>query len=142
MIKEIVKDTEILTQKSEKFVYDMLRNQYGFDNVIWNNSISESFLPYDFLVKMPNGINKYIECKGTAKDKQTFYMTQSEWFFYQEQKKTGTLYEIYRVNNIESTPYVTVINNLDEWIENKSIAPLLTSTETIEGGKVFMTIFK
>lgn len=133
---------EEIRQKSEEFVYDMLKNQYGFENVIWNNSTSESFMPYDFLVKMPNGINKYIECKGTAKDKQTFYMTQSEWFFYQEQKKTGSLYEIYRVNNIESTPDITVISNLDEWIENKSIAPLLTSTETIEGGKVFMTIFR
>ena len=133
---------EEIRQKSEKIVYDMLKNQYGFDNVIWNNSTSESFMPYDFLVKMSNGINKYIECKGTPKDKQTFYMTQSEWFFYQEQKKTGSLYEIYRVNNVESTPYLTIISNLDEWIENKSIAPLLTSTETIEGGKVFMTILK
>ena len=110
--------------------------------MVWNNSESESYLPYDFIVKMPTGINKYIECKGTPKGKQTFYMTQSEWFFYQEQKKTESLYEIYRVNNVESTPCLTIIDNLDKWIESKSIAPLLTSTETIEGGKVFMTILK
>lgn len=133
---------EKIKQKSEQYVYNKLKNQYGSDNVIWYNSENESYLPYDFLVKMPNGISKYIECKGTPKDKQTFYMTQSEWFFYQEHKRTESLYEIYRVNNVEGAPSLTVINNLDEWIEKKSIAPLLTSTETIEGGKVFLTIIK
>lgn len=97
-------------------------------------------MPYDFLVKMPNGVSKYIECKGTPKDKRTFYMSRSEWFFYQENKGTGALYEIYRVNNVETTPSLTIIDNLDEWIEKKVIAPLLTSTETIEGNKIFMTI--
>ena len=133
---------EEIRQKSELYVYGILKEKYGSDNVVWNNSESESYLPYDFIVKMPTGINKYIECKGTPKGKQTFYMTQSEWFFYQEQKKTESLYEIYRVNNVESTPCLTIIDNLDKWIESKSIAPLLTSTETIEGGKVFMTILK
>ena len=133
---------EKIRQKSEQYVYDILKDKYGSDNVIWNNSKNESYMPYDFFVKMPNGIIKYIECKGTPKDKQTFYMTQSEWFFYQEHKATGALYEIYRVNNVESNPSLTVISNLDEWIGKKSIAPMLTSTETIEGGKVFMTILK
>lgn len=133
---------EVIRQKSESYVYEKLKTLYGSDNVTWNNSESESYKPYDFLVKMPNDIVKYIECKGTPKDKQTFYMTQSEWFFYQEHKKTGALYEIYRVNNVENNPELTVISNLDEWIEKKEIAPLLTSTETIEGGKVFMTILK
>lgn len=133
---------EEIRQKSEQYVYNVLKTKYGFDNVIWNNSENESYMPYDFLVKMPNGVIKYVECKGTSKDKKTFYMTQSEWFFYQENKKTGALYEIYRVNNVEFAPELTVISNLDEWIEKKNIAPLLTSTETIEGGKVFMTILK
>lgn len=133
---------EEIRQKSEQYVYDKLKALYGSDNIVWNNSECESYMPYDFLVKMPNGISKYIECKGTPKDKQTFYMTQSEWFFYQEHKGTGSLYEIYRVYNVESTPSLTIINNLDEWIQKKFMAPLLTSTETIEGGKVFMTILK
>lgn len=133
---------EEIRQKSEKYVYNVLMSKYGSDNVTWNNSENESYKPYDFLVKMPNGVIKYIECKGTPKDKQTFYMTQSEWFFYQDNKKTGAIYEIYRVNNVEFAPELTIISNLDEWIENKNIAPLLTSTETIEGGKVFMTILK
>lgn len=133
---------EEIRQKSELYVYNILKDKYGYDNVTWNNSENESYMPYDFIVKMPNGINKYIECKGTPKDKQTFYMTQNEWFFYQEHKKTGIQYEIYRINNAESTPCLTIIRNLDEWIEKKYIAPLLTSTETIEGGKVFMTILK
>lgn len=133
---------EEIRQKSELYVYNVLKTKYGFDNVIWNNSENESYMPYDFLVKMPNGVIKYVECKGTSKDKKTFYMTQSEWFFYQENKKTEALYEIYRVNNVEFAPELTVISNLDEWIEKKDIAPLLTSTETIEGGKVFMTILK
>ena len=131
-----------IRQKSEQYVYDMLKTQYGSDNVIWNNFERESYLPYDFLVKIPNGEIKYIECKGTPKDKQTFYMSQSEWFFYQDTKKKGESYEIYRVNNVEIAPELTIISNLDEWIEKKKIAPLLTSTETIEGGKVFMTILE
>lgn|GEM_PF-3940585 len=131
---------EEIRQKSELYVYEKLKGQYGSDNVIWNNSENESYMPYDFLVKMPNGVSKYIECKGTPKDKRTFYMSRSEWFFYQENKGTGALYEIYRVNNVETTPSLTIIDNLDEWIEKKVIAPLLTSTETIEGNKIFMTI--
>jgi hypothetical protein len=131
---------EEIRQKSELYVYEKLKGQYGSDNVIWNNSENESYMPYDFLVKMPNGVSKYIECKGTPKDKRTFYMSRSEWFFYQENKGTGALYEIYRVNNVETTPFLTIIDNLDEWIEKKVIAPLLTSTETIEGNKIFMTI--
>ena len=131
-----------IRQKSEQYVYDMLKTQYGSDNVIWNNFERESYLPCDFLVKIPNGEIKYIECKGTPKDKQTFYMSQSEWFFYQDTKKKGESYEIYRVNNVEIAPELTIISNLDEWIEKKKIAPLLTSTETIEGGKVFMTILE
>ena len=133
---------EEIRQKSEQYVYNVLKAKYGSDNVTWNNFENESYMPYDFLVKMPNGVIKYIECKGTPRDKQTFYMTQSEWFFYQENKKTGSQYEIYRVNNVEFVPKLTIISNLDEWIEEKNIAPLLTSTETIEGGKVFMTILK
>ena len=133
---------EEIRQKSELYVYEKLKTHYGFDNVTWNNSEGESYMPYDFLVKMPNGVSKYIECKGTPKDKQTFYMSKSEWFFYQERKRTGTPYEIYRVNNVDSTPSVTIIDNLDKWIEETKIAPLLTSTETIEGNKVFMTILK
>ncbi len=131
---------EEIRKKSELYVFDILKNKYGSENVVWNNLEDESYLPYDFLVKMPNGIKKFIECKGTPKDKQTFYMTQSEWFFYQEHKQNDSLYEVYRVNNVESSPSLTVINNLDDWIETKRIAPMLTSTETIEGGKVFMTI--
>lgn len=131
---------EEIKQKSERFVYDMLKDKYGPDNVTWNNSESESFMAYDFLVKTLDGVSKYIECKGTPNDKQTFYMTRMEWFFYQENKGTDALYEIYRVNNVENNPTVTIIDDLDRWIKEKKIAPLLTATETIEGNKVFMTI--
>lgn len=133
---------EEIRKKSEQYVFDILKNQYGSENVVWNNLEDESYLPYDFLVKMPDGVDKFIECKGTPKDKQTFYMTQSEWFFYQDHKQNNSLYEVYRVNNVEGSPTHTVITNLDKWIETKRIAPMLTSTETIEGGKVFMTILK
>lgn len=134
---------EEIRQKSELYVYNELKSTYGSENIKWNNSETESYKPYDFLVMMPDGVKKYIECKGTPKDKQTFYMTKSEWFFYQESKLNGALYEIYRVYNIEETePSLTIIDNLDKWIEKKYIAPLLTSTETIEGNKVFMTILK
>ena len=133
---------EEIRQKSESYVYDILKNKYGTENVKWNNMNNESYMPYDFLVTLSNGIKKFIECKGTPKNKETFYMTQGEWFFYQEQKQSNSLYEIYRVNNVENSPSLTVIDNLDEWIEKKLIAPLLISTETIEGGKVFMTILK
>jgi hypothetical protein len=131
---------EEIRQKSELYVYGILKEKYGSDNVVWNNSESESYLPYDFQVTSSTGVI-YIECKGTPQDKQTFYMTQSEWFFYQE-KKSESRYEIYRVNNVENTPRLTIIDNLDKWIGNRRIAPLLLSTETIEGGKVFLTILK
>lgn len=47
---------EKIRQKSEQYVYDILKDKYGSDNVIWNNSKNESYMPYDFSVKMPNGI--------------------------------------------------------------------------------------
>lgn len=60
--------------------------------------------------------------------------------FFLECVENEINYQIYRVFNIENQPSHILIDNLLEWIQQGKVVPYLTATETIKGGRVFLTL--
>ncbi len=67
-------------------------------------------------------------------------MTSNEWDFFLECVQNEKSYQIYRVANMESDTNFVNIDNLWEWIEKSKAVPYLSATETIKGGRVFLTL--
>ena len=79
--------SEYIREKSESFLNNILCQKYGENNVNWLNKFGESNLNHDFeLLDNFGFVSKIIECKGTAYDKPTFYLTSSECFYFLENK--------------------------------------------------------
>ncbi|PKQ68073.1 DUF3883 domain-containing protein [Raineya orbicola] len=136
-----------IAEKSERFIYQKLKEKYPDKIIRWNNfnedsnTFEESFCEYDFAVLEPNGkILHYVECKGTPYGKETFYLTSSEWRFFINCIRNKESYHLYRVFDVETSPRCLFIDNLWEWIKQGWIVPYLLATEVIRGGKVFLTI--
>jgi hypothetical protein len=131
--------------KSESYLYKILCSKY--DNVVWLNfdkekdCFIESWENHDFeILDDDEKVIHYIDCKGTPKQKKTFYLTTNEWNFFLSCIDKGFNYQIYRVFNIESNTDFIEIDDLWKWIEEGKVVPYLTATETIAGGKVFLTL--
>ena len=130
---------EHIREVSEKYTYELLVKSYGKKNVTWLNEYGETFNCYDYSVK--KGKTKiFIDCKGTPGTKKTFYMSLYEWSFFLECMKQGNIFQIYRVNNVDSNISCTIIDNLEQWIKEERIVPYLPATEKIKGGRVFLTL--
>jgi hypothetical protein len=135
--------TNEIKERSEQFLFQYLTNEFPKSNVVWLNSdedenFVESWDNHDFEIQDKKGnVINYIDCKGTPKSKRTFYLTQNEWEFFLNNKDN---YQIYRIFNLEGTENVLVIDNLMEWIIEGKVVPYLEATETIKGGRVFLTI--
>jgi hypothetical protein len=135
--------TNEIKEKSERQLFDHLKATLTNKKVIWmngneNGTFSESWRPYDFEVRDgDNHLINYIDCKGTPGLKKTFYLSQNEWEFF---LRESDIYQIYRVFNVESTPEIVEIDNLMKWIRLGKVVPYLEATETIKGGRVFLTI--
>src|SRR5574344_117718 len=132
---------EHIRQESEKYAYNLLVDSYGKNIVEWMNSCGETYNQYDFAVHQGER-NIYIDCKGTKGDKKTFYMSSSEWSFFLKCINNGNTYQIYRVFNIDSEKYCIIIDDLEKWIKEEKIVPYLPATESILGGRVFLTLIK
>jgi hypothetical protein len=136
-----------LKEKSEKYLFGILNKLYPKHTVNWlnlnktKNSFVESWANHDFEILDKNGaVMHYIDCKGTPKNKRTFYLTKNEWDFFIESVQNGESYQIYRIFNVDGAMNYTQIDNLLEWIETGKVVPYLTATETIKGGRVFLTL--
>jgi len=135
--------TNEIKERSERFLFKYLTNQFPKLNVVWLNAdedenFVESWENHDFEIQDKKGnVINFIDCKGTPKSKRTFYLTQNEWEFFLNNTDN---YQIYRIFNVEGTENVFVINNLMEWIIEGKVVPYLEATETIKGGRVFLTI--
>jgi hypothetical protein len=134
-----------IKEKSERYLYDFLKDNNT--TVKWLNynetddCFSESWANHDFEILDSNGnVQHYIDCKGTPQQKRTFYLTDNEWNFFLDCIENGINYQIYRVFNVENQPNHILIDNLWEWIEQGKVVPYLTATETIKGGRVFLTL--
>jgi hypothetical protein len=82
----------------------------------------------------------YIDCKGTPQEKKTFYLTINEWSFFLDCIQNEKSYQIYRVFNVEGDTNFIHIDNLWQWIKAGKVVPYLSATETIKGGRVFLTL--
>lgn len=132
--------SEELRRKSEEFLYKYLCEKYSFDRVKWLNIDGESYISHDFEILKENGELLFIiECKGTSKEKPTFYLTSKEWSHFLENKE---IYQICRVINVDSEMSVIVIENLLSEILNCQVVPYLLRPETLKEDRVFLTIIK
>ena len=82
-------------------------------------------------------VEYYIECKGTAKQKTTFYMTKSEWKLFLNNTRN---YQIYFVQNALSQPTHIFISNVLDWILRGKLLPYLKTRDIIKEERVFLTI--
>jgi hypothetical protein len=136
-----------IKEKSEKYLFGVLKKMYPKHTVNWlnynaeNNSFEESWENHDFEILDKNSeVLHYIDCKGTPKNKKTFYLTSNEWQFFLDCVQNGVSYQIFRIFNVDGKMNYIHIDNLLEWIEFGKVVPYLTATETIKGGRVFLTL--
>lgn len=141
-------DTEYhneIKEKSERYLFNFLKSEFSYVNWLnyddTNDCFEESWGHHDFeILDDNNEVINYIDCKGTPQYKNTFYLTNNEWDFFLECSERGVNYQIYRVYNVMGTPNHTLIDNLWKWLEEGKVVPYLSATETIKGGRVFLTI--
>lgn len=116
--------SESIRKTSETFLYKSLCDKFGSEKVRWLNQAVESFSNHDFeIIDNEGKIVSLIECKGTLKDKPTFYLTSSEWKFFTDNKDT---YQIYRVFNVQGEMYVVCIDNLLKALLKRQVVPYNT----------------
>ncbi len=130
--------SESIRKTSETYLYSLLCDKFGSERVKWLNQTVESFSNHDFeIVDDKGNVTNLIECKGTLKDKPTFYLTSSEWKFFTENKET---YQIYRVFNVQGEMYAVCIENLLNALLNRQIVPYLLKPEILKEERVFLTL--
>ncbi|GAA4448692.1 hypothetical protein GCM10023189_06940 [Nibrella saemangeumensis] len=130
--------SENIRQRSESFLYKMLCDKHGASKVKWLNQAGESFSHHDFELWDENGkLVQLIECKGTAKDKPTFYLTSNEWNHFLEHKD---LYQLYRIFDVDGEMNAVCIDNLLAALLNKRVVPYLLKIEVLKEGRVFLTL--
>lgn len=130
--------SETVRQKSELFIYNLLCQKYGIDKVKWLNKFGESYSNHDFeLIDEWGVVNTIIECKGTANDKPTFYLTKDEWHYFLENKDR---YQIYRVFNVYGEMKAVCIKNLLNSILGGRVVPYLTTPSILKENRVFLTL--
>jgi len=132
---------------SETYLNDFLIEKFPTHKVKWLNfdesmkEFVESYENHDFeIVDDKGAVLHFIDCKGTPLMKKTFYMTINEWEFFLSCLLKGDNYQIYRVFNCATLPEFVCIDDLWRWIKYGRVVPYLIATETIAGGKVFLTI--
>jgi len=140
VIPEIVEDA-VLNERirliSEKYLFEVLKAKYP-NRVKWLNENGETGSNHDFeILEEDNSVEYYIECKGTAKNKTTFYVTKNEWNLFLNNTKN---YQIYFIQNVLGSPTHIFINNLLDWLLKGKIHPYLKTRDIIKEERVFLTI--
>lgn len=139
-IPEIVENAEHneeIRKASEEYINEILKKKYP-DRVKWLNENGESKQDHDFeILELDGSIEYYIECKGTVKNKPTFYMTKNEWWLFLNHTKN---YQIYFVKNSFSAPSHIFIDNLFDWLLKGKLVPYLKERDVIKEERVFLTL--
>lgn len=138
---------EEIKELSERYIYMQLKQEFPDHQIYWLNEdpqtghFVESWADHDFEIRDASGkIKSFIDCKGTPRSKQTFYLTSNEWHFSLRCKEAGQNYQIYRVYQADSQPKHLCIDEPHDWISSGKLVPYLSATETIRGDRVFLTI--
>lgn len=137
---ELVEDKKVneeIRSISESFLFEFLSKKYP-NRVKWLNEQGESGEDHDFeIVDLDGSIEYYIECKGTAKNKSTFYLTKYEWRLFLNHTKN---YQIYFIRNSFDIPTYVFIDNLLDWLLKGKVVPYLKEPEAVEKNRVFLTL--
>ena len=130
--------SEDIGKRSETYIYKILCDKYGSKNVKWLNEKVESYAHHDFeILDNVGNILQYVECKGTIRNKSTFYLTLKEWFNFLNNKEK---YQLYRVFNLDEEIEYLFIENLFESLIKGEVVPCLTSPEVLKEKRVFLTL--
>ncbi len=139
-IPDIIEDAEHnekIRKASEEYLFEVLKKKYP-DRVNWLNENGESNSDHDFeILDLDGTIEYYIECKGTVKNKPTFYLTKNEWRLFLNHTKN---YQIYFVKNSFGKPNHVFIDNLLDWLLKMKIVPYLKERDVIKEERVFLTL--
>jgi hypothetical protein len=139
-IPDIIEDTEHnekIRKASEEYLFEVLKKKYP-DRVKWLNENGESNSDHDFeILDLDGTIEYYIDCKGTVKNKPTFYLTKNEWRLFLNHTKN---YQIYFVKNSFGKPNHVFIDNLLDWLLKMKIVPYLKELDVIKEERVFLTL--
>jgi hypothetical protein len=139
-IPDIIEDAEHnekIRKASEEYLFEVLKKKYP-DRVKWLNENDESNSDHDFeILDLDGTIEYYIECKGTVKNKPTFYLTKNEWRLFLNHTKN---YQIYFVKNSFGKPNHVFIDNLLDWLLKMKIVPYLKERDVIKEERVFLTL--
>lgn len=136
-IFEDAEHNEKIRKASEEYLFEVLKKKYP-DRVKWLNEKGESNSDHDFeILDLDGTIEYYIECKGTVKNKPTFYLTKNEWRLFLNHTKN---YQIYFVENTFAKPNHVFIDNLLDWLLKMKIVPYLKERDVIKEERVFLTL--
>lgn len=139
IVPDVVEDIELnerIRQISEEFVFEILKRKYA-NRVKWLNQNGEAYADHDFeIIDIDGSIEYFIECKGAAKNKPTFYMTKNEWRLFLNHTKN---YQIYFVKNTLTSPSHIFIDNLMDWLSKGKVVPYLKERQVIKEERVFLT---
>lgn len=139
-IPEVVEDAELnesIRLISEKYLFEVLKLKYP-NRVKWLNENGESNSNHDFEILEDDGtVEYYIECKGTAKQKTTFFVTKNEWKLFLNNTRN---YQLYFVQNVFTSPSHVFISNVLDWLLKGKLLPYLKTRDIIKEERVFLTI--
>lgn len=137
VIIEDAEHNEKIRKASEEYLFEVLKKKYP-ERVKWLNGNGESNSDHDFeIVDLDGTIEYYIECKGTVKNKPTFYLTKNEWRLFLNHTKN---YQVYFVKNSFGQPNHVFIDNLLDWLLKMKIVPYLKERDVIKEERVFLTL--
>lgn len=122
--------------KCEKYLHSVfLKNNW--EKVNWLNEVSEQSMPYDFEVTV-NGINFYIECKGTVTSSKEFFLTKNEWLFYLKNRKNYRLYFVIGVNSGN-----TIVHRIEDLLidmEKGKLIPCSSVNRKVKADRILFQI--
>lgn len=139
-VSDLIEDEEQIEKirkASEEYLFGVLKKKYP-ERVKWLNEKGESNSDHDFeILDLDGTIEYYIECKGSIKNKSTFYLTRNQWRLFLNHTKN---YQIYFINNLFGKPNHVIIDNLLDWLLKMKIVPYLKERDVIKEERVFLTL--
>ncbi|MTB53992.1 DUF3883 domain-containing protein [Lewinella sp. W8] len=128
---------EQVRDASERFLNERLKSKYS-DRLKWLNENGESGADHDFeVLDEDNSVEYFIECKGSKGNEKFFYLTKNEWSLFIQNTKN---YQIYFVSDALTSPEMTKIDNLLDWILKGKIYPMSFKNRKVKAERIMMTI--
>ena len=128
----------VIGYQCEKHINSVfLKNNW--EKVNWLNENAEQSKPYDFEVTV-NGINYYIECKGSTSNSKEFFLSKNEWLFYLANRKNYRLYFVLEINS--HNPTIHRIEDLLKDMEEGKLIPCSNVNRKVKADRILFQIIK